>query len=309
MTPAIYARNITFQQTLDPLDTNTYSHIWKMERIEDITAQFPFFSKKCVPFDSTDPLNLGVVVNNDKYTIYRSKALGRRGVLELYSHLQQLDLPFPKRVIFMNKEGYRSYFGGGLFSQYSHYFTGMNYFAYEQAEVFRHFPQDLQVAFFHPLNSRVYLSGQNPLEDMVAINIERVADPHIIDYFSPDYFSIIGTRSNFFRVLELILENKEPSLFHCTGGLHRTGMIALAIRNLQGNLWTKKFAHPVAVKVGLLQRTVLLRNLAEVEYYMHNQLQFREKNILSMRTLAYQPEFQNLQKKYRSDLNRPSSCL
>ncbi len=62
-------------------------------------------SKGCFP---NDRLNFGVLVYNENFKIYRSSGLGKSGLKVLQEHLSRLKLDCPTKIIYMNKDGYRS---------------------------------------------------------------------------------------------------------------------------------------------------------------------------------------------------------
>lgn len=281
---------------LDPSDLMEDSLIWNAESLEEIRRHFTFFSKDCYP---EVPLNFGVVINNDHYQLYRSQALGTKGVDLIFDILRENALILPSKVIFMNKEGYANSSVSKKMSEYFDIARGMGPFAYEEEELFSDSGKYSSIDFFHPLSHDVFLSGQNPLED--------VPFPHQIQVKDGKFVNLYASRGNFFRVLGLILENQGSALFHCTGGLHRTGMISLAIRHMQGGVWLKDFKKPITVRSRIFWQ-YKLRNLAEVEYYLHNPWKFRMININAMRTISDQPEFQELKNKYKTFLNLPSRC-
>jgi hypothetical protein len=115
-----------------------------------------------------------------------------------------------------------------------------------------------------------------------------------------------GDQETLYNILDLILlRSHRAVLFHCKGGVHRTGMIALAIRSLQGGLWTAPFQKPVHVKVHvkhIFPRLVEITNLAELEYFFHNPKNFRESNLLAIRELSGQGRFQMLQEKFQKKI-------
>lgn len=300
-------RLLAKELNFDPENTKIFGDLWKLDDLDEIKGRFKFFSKLAYPYD---PLNFGVVINNQHYKIYRSKSLGHAGIEEIFTHLKEQNLPQPKRIIFVNKDGYKNSFGSQTLSTYNHFFNSLHFFAYEQAQAFSDQGKYSDVTFYHPFNSQVYLSGQNPLDDVESHSLSSVANPEIYEYFRQDLdrgeiSSVLAHRSNLLRVLTLILDSQTPVLFHCTGGLHRTGMLALSIRYLQGGVWTKAFKKPLEVKVGLL-RKVRLRNLAEIEYYLHNSIELRKKNLESIRHFSQTESFRKLAEKYRAHLNLPS---
>lgn len=296
---------------LDPASEKNFQGLWDSANLDEILTKFRFFSKKCHPYD---PLNFGVVLNNKHHKIYRSKALGKRGVEELFAFMESVNLDLPSTVIFMNKEGYKTRFLGSVVSPLTHVFNGITPFVYEQAQIFAQGGKYPGINFYHPLNSQVFLSGHDPLNDVVSQSIEGLVEPEIQAYFDDeikdqDLVNIIASRSSFFNALELVLASKGPVLFHCTGGLHRTGMIAMAIRYMQGGVWIKPFNQDLEVETGVRGRASKLQNLAEVEYYLHNRLNFRSRNLRSIRKIIDNEQFQQLKSTYQQTLNAPSSCL
>ena len=296
--------------TLDPRMEAPFQGIWESRSLEELLPKFKYFSKTC---NAYDPLNFGVVLNNEHHKIYRSKALGERGVYELFSFMKASQLELPSTVVFMNKEGYKRNIVGTWASPITHVLNGMTPFVYEQARLFAKGGKFPNIDFYHPLNSRVFLSGQDPLNDIVSLPISAITEPEILDYFAKEvsdngFVNIIASRSSFFNTLELVLASKGPVLFHCTGGLHRTGMIALAIRYLQEGIWTKPFKYPLQVKFGLRGKIATLSNLAEVEYYLHNSWNFRSKNLKAVRNISEAEQFKDLKKRYQDSLNAPSFC-
>ncbi|MFK7825648.1 MAG: tyrosine-protein phosphatase [Oligoflexales bacterium] len=293
---------------LDPSMEEAFPGLWNSSSLEELQTKFKFFSKNCYSYE---PLNFGAVIHNKYHKIYRSKALGERGVEELFSFMNRAKLELPSTVVFMNKEGYKRSIVGSWVSPITHVFNGIIPFVYEQAKMFGKGGKFANISFFHPLNSRVFLSGQDPLNDVVSLPISTIAEPDIVNYFAEEIsdngiVNIIASRSSFFNTLELVLAGKGPVLFHCTGGLHRTGMIALSIRYLQGGIWLKPFKNPLEVKTGLQGKISKLSNLAEVEYYLHNTWNFRSKNLNALRNIVEAEEFKELQKRYQNTLNEPS---
>ena len=94
----------------------------------------------------------------------------------------------------------------------------------------------------------------------------------------------------FKRVLELVLDpGNQPVLFHCFGGKHRTGMIAMAIRYLQGGDWVngkKTFFRGLEL------------NPAQYEYLKYNRLFFRKENIKFIERFTKEDYFSFLKEKY-----------
>ena len=282
--------------------------LWDLKTVEEVQSYFNQFSVNQHAFSK---YNFGVVVNNSRHRLYRSKALGQLGSRELFSHMKKHGLSTPNLVIFMNKQGYKqpSNQNGGLFGIGISPRVEDGVFAFEEGETFSKFGVFPEVSFFHPLNSPVYLTGQDVLHDDLAFPIDDYVDQDIKKYFESQIRTagigdhILAKKENFYFILKLVLETPDPVLFHCTGGRHRTGMIAMAIRHMQGGYWTKPFRQEIKVKIPNINHLVGLRNLAEIEYYLHNKKFVREKNLISLRTLSRESRFKELAKKYGPSLN------
>ena len=282
--------------------------LWDLKSIEEVTNHFKQFSINNFSFAK---YNFGVVVNNNRHRLYRSKALGELGTRELFSFLRKNGLSIPNLVIFMNKQGYKqpSNLNGGLYGIGISPRIEDGVFAFEESQIFSKFGAFPEVSFFHPLNSPVYLSGQDIIHDDLAFPIDDYVDQDIKKYFESQIRTsgtgehILAKKDNFYFILKLVLESRDPVLFHCTGGRHRTGMIAMAIRYMQGSYWTKPFRQEIKVKIPNINHMVGLRNLAEVEYYLHNKRFLREKNLQSLRALSQESKFKALSKKYGRSLS------
>ncbi|MBF0205727.1 MAG: hypothetical protein HQK53_02450 [Oligoflexia bacterium] len=222
-------------------------------------------------------LNFGVIVANPYFKIYRSSALGNLGVADLEMHLQNPN-DLPRTIVYLNRCGYQNddplivakERGIQLFKGLSnkpHYMAG-NYAEEEKNNNF--FPRSRIVYnFIHPHGTsgyagyNVYLSEHNPLHDLLVA----------YDFGERDK-GIRGGRDGLYNVLERILLGQVdgPVLFHCKGGIHRTGMAALAIRYLQGNAWIAPFA---AVKLHakrdkFFPRCKILQNMSTLLITLYN---------------------------------------
>jgi hypothetical protein len=141
-----------------------------------------------------------------------------------------------------------------------------------------------------------YLDTYNPFKPKENVYKRKYLNDTAIAYFGywPEA-TLDGGMDAFYRVLDLVLESKEPILFHCTGGHHRTGMIALAIRYLQGGAWREgDFQGP-------LSRQHL--NKAQYEYYKHNPFLFENDNLDFIEAWAKTPEFAEYYELYNERLN------
>ncbi len=279
----------SFFKSDDPVEKN----------IERIQKYFHRYSSMEFALPS---LRFGVLINNANYHIYRSKALGKSGFDALQDHLIRNDLPLPQVVIFTNKDGYKKRPFVHQINRFTHAYNNLSDFVLQEALLYR----DLGIQFFHPLNAEVFLPGHDPFLIQDELSWEsQLSDASLFFFvdllerlkFKPFY----SKTDNFFNVLNLILENKSV-LFHCTGGIHRTGMISMALRLIQGGSWIWEFPFPIVVFPG--GKRVELYNHAQVEYYLHNSHRYRPENILAVqKAFIEDPRFPQLVAKYRDKLN------
>lgn len=219
-------------------------------------------------------INFGVVLNNNTYTIYRSAALGKSGLKTLQKHLQKEKLPFPKTIVYMNKNGYKFPF----------YFSLQEFFA-ERSKKYGTFK------FYHPFGKeRTYLDGHNPYYPEKDIDSKSILGRHARKYFELKDDGVDGGIENLMRILNIVLNpSNQPVLFHCHGGKHRTGMVALIIRYLQGGWWTDDFYK---------KRWRMDLNPAQYEYYKYNKLLFRKDNLYFVEDFSNDQLFYQLDEKY-----------
>lgn len=240
-----------------------------------------------------EKINFGVLVLNDKYQIYRSGKLGESGLIQLEKHLREKGLPFPKTIIHLNSRGFSWWIDHYALDE----FQMQNRYGY---------------TFFHPykMDYRTYLDGQNPYK------------PHtIIDYWTPlsqkslqllqiravENPTAEGGIDSLKRVLALILDpSRQPVLFHCDGGRHRTGMVALLIRSIQGGEWTDR--PRFLIDSGALATQKRKVTTAQLEYFMHNPDYPRENNLLFVDKFTQEdPDFQQMIIQFHSDLEEQNA--
>jgi len=222
------------------------------------------------------PKNFGLLVNNSHYQIYRSAALGRSGLSELESYLKKRGLPFPKTIIYMNHDGYKK---TRLRSKL---------FALEELAESEKYGFEYYHSFRRDYST--YLDTYDPSNPKKNVNKRKY-----INEILPE-MEIFGDMDAFYRVLDLVLGGEQPVLFHCTGGHHRTGMVALAIRYLQGREW-RGGKYP-----GPLRRPYL--NKAQYEYYKHNLVQFQSKNLDFIEAWSQTTAFGEYSRHYSDKLNQ-----
>ena len=230
-------------------------------------------------------IHFGVLVKNDTYTIYRSAALGKTGLRHLAKILRREDLPFPKTIIYMNDAGY----------QFPLYFAVHEYEASLDGKY-----GDFE--FFHPFGKpRTYVDGQNPYEPTDIIDTDMILGRKARRYFQLGDGEVVGGVDAVLSILNLILDpERQPVLFHCLGGIHRTGMLAMLVRFLQAGFWVD------GPKTEAWGREL---NPAEYEYFKFNPIIFRPNNIKFVEEFSKDERFLELQEKYKAALNEESQNI
>ena len=217
-------------------------------------------------------LKLGIVVNNDHFKIYRSKNLGTRGLKKVKSYFEKHSMLFPKVVINMNFWGYK-------FPSYS---------ALEEYEL----QNKYGFKFYHTYGKsiRTYLDGYNPYNPTRDVDTTKFLGSKARRYFELRDDGVDGGVDTFFSIMDLVLSKEnQPVLFHCFGGRHRTGMVAMAIRYLQGGYWVDG---PKKEAKGMML------NPAQYEYYKFNRSLFRKENIEFIEKIHKDPRFVELKIKH-----------
>ncbi|MBT3983715.1 MAG: hypothetical protein HOE90_20330 [Bacteriovoracaceae bacterium] len=234
--------------------------------------------------------NFGVLVENDTHQIYRSAMLGGLGLYILRGTFKKAGHPFPRTIVYMNKNGYKGiipFYGNGALREYKkqdkYGFTFHHSFDYE---------------------NRTYLEGHNPYNPEVDIDADdrlgRKARK-IFGVLQDD--KVDGGIDALLRIMNIVLDpDKQPVLFHCLGGRHRTGIVALLVRYLQGGEWLTG-EHEVTIKYKehpsdeKKENTFTLNN-AQYEYYLHNKEMFRPENIEFAEEFSGDSRFLELKEKY-----------
>lgn len=223
-------------------------------------------------------IKMGVVVKNKTYSIYRSAALGRIGIHHLAKVLDEQELPFPKTIVYMNHAGYKF----PLYFAIEEYKAGIK-------------GKHGEFEFFHPFGDlRTYVDGHNPYFPTDYIDSDLYLGHRGRKYFEFGDGKVAGGVKTVVDVLNLVLDSeRQPVLFHCLGGIHRTGMIAMLIRFLQGGFWVdgpKTESHGMQL------------NPAEYEYAKFNPIIFRKENIEFVEAFRNDPRFLALEAKYHDAL-------
>lgn len=231
-------------------------------------------------------LNFGLVKDNSTYKIYRSSYLSRSRLEKLASHLDKSDLEFPQTIIYMNKNGYGGW--ASIWEEHAiqEYLESSNY----------------GYTFFHSFgyDYRTYVDGENPYSPKGDIdkgrNVNSVAKK--LFHYREDNKKDGGVDA-FLRVMAVVLDpTRQPVLFHCKGGRHRTGMVGLMLRYIEGGDWVDG-----AKKLAKISGKKIMINPAEYEYLLHAGSKARLNNVLFIRKFVKEePIFQDWVERYRDYL-------
>ncbi|MBT3984384.1 MAG: hypothetical protein HOE90_23715 [Bacteriovoracaceae bacterium] len=235
-------------------------------------------------------LNFGLVVNNKHYQIYRSGMLGTSRLLMLKSFLKTQKLAFPKTVIYMNKTGYNG--PKDTTPKILNRLFALEEYIQKSTYKYEYYHS------FSPV-SRTYLDGFNPYAPREDIDASGYLGVKALGFFGKiSDGKKDGSVDDFVRIMNLVLKpHSGPTLFHCHGGMHRTGMVGLAIRYLQGGHWLtgpKKTVYALN-KTKVLKLTL---NPAQYEYYTHNRFIFRVENLKFIEKFSKDPRFKKLDALY-----------
>lgn len=278
-------RKLIFIMLLSLFNINAFSFTAPELYTEEDQSQKGFFSLDKL---GQRVINFGLVVKNKNYTIYRSSMLGKYGLKVLKKNLEKNNLPFPKTIIYMNKNGY------------SGFIPVVGSFAIEEYEAQREYG----FRFFHGFDyqNRTYLDGYNPYEAKDDIDAEEeLLGKKARQIFGPiDDNQVDGGIDNFVRILRIVLDkSNSPVLFHCFGGRHRTGMVTMAIRYLQGGNWVDGLRRETYILT--LNKTLSL-NPAQYEYYQYNKELVREENFEFIEQFSQDAKFLELRDIFAKEL-------
>ncbi|MBF0205706.1 MAG: hypothetical protein HQK53_02345 [Oligoflexia bacterium] len=188
------------------------------------------------------------------------------------------------------------------------------------------------ISFLHPGNRPdVFLYGKNFLDEE-EVEDNAMTDPNATELIpmgvgyrrltsnynnannSNHRAKIAGGITNLIQILKQIFTSANEGkavYFHCKGGFHRTGIVALAIRHIQGGEWIRPFATPIKnikakpskgeealqeiqhmlrhglkmIRKDLNNEGITINNPAELEYLLHNPEKARAINLETVREL------------------------
>jgi hypothetical protein len=335
---------------------NSCKHVKNDKTLEEKFS----LSKNCLGgifFKALTNFNFGALIVNSSFQIFRSSGLGREGMRRMNNAFDKAEMTPPKNYFYFNQYGYKH--AGNLKVAVAALTPGVDptiqrAFATQQESYVQrwnlmHESPDAKIKFFHPLSPieaqrNVLFGGMSPDQEIIRKEISKITSPKTRSHLLGDHErtmkpaqtmetvaqkytqEITGSGENFMESLKTIVGKgdvklKGATVFHCKGGIHRTGMMALAIRYLQGGDWTKNFSAPIQVEASseetkgikrvkksaqkalALKRKFYVRNWAEYEYYKHNQRLFRPENLEFLEKLSKTSEFQGLQLEVKDKLN------
>lgn len=231
----------------------------------------------------TDNIRFGLVANSQDYQIYRSRRLGVRGLNLLEEKLKSNNLPFPKTIIFLNDEGY---------GEKGRYAIG---------EYKASLESDYGFKFYHTMGDDIqtYLDGtdpRNPSEDIDEKGVLSSLEGS--ELFSKNLRDDgnDGGMEDFYTILDIVLNpENQPVLFHCHGGGHRAGMVAMTLRHIQGIL-----SEQSPTNLDPIDGIVPINEI-EVEYHSFFERGHpRHENIEFIRWFVTTEKFQEYVEKYRN---------
>lgn len=224
------------------------------------------------------------------HEVMRSKILGGRSLLDL---ADRYDI---NSVIFVNKSGFYK-------NKKDEYLGLEEYLLKEQ----------LGIRYFHPFGMKsVYVDGKNPLfERSKFYPLHEYLDHYAARAIFNDE-SLIANRNitvkfeNIMNAMRIVLNKKnQPILIHCSGGKHRTGMLVMLLRWLQGGWWIngpKASVRFLMDKVSHRYEDQFLSPL-EYEYFLYARGKERWENIEFIRSFITWPEYQEFRQELISLYN------
>ena len=157
-------------------------------------------------------LNLGTVIYNSKYKIYRSKILGEKGLKKLSAEFKTKGLEFPKTIIYLHYKD----------------FKGRNPRAFQEYNLRTHYSYD----FLHPFNYsyRTYLDGRNPSQPEKDIDKSSPLSELGLTIFGvPIEDGLDGGIDALARILDVVLDpDRQPVLLRC----HRHRLLPMVDESL-----------------------------------------------------------------------------
>ena len=226
--------------------------------------------------------NFSRVIYNKKHKIYRSQALGAKGLDFVYKKLSSLNYQTPKVVLYIGRHGY---------SVRHKMKKSIKYLKFVEDE--EQYLSNMNLLFLHPFFTNLYISGDNPQLDTKEYNIDHFSKNQVIS----------SSLESFISILNFVLMSQKTILFHCTGGRHRSGMISLAIRYMQGGEWTKSLDNPLFAEDIDTKESIVCNNLAEVEYLYYSDGEPRKKNLDFIKWFVTTVFFKDFKDKFQRSLN------
>ena len=230
---------------------------------------------------------MSLSLSGNGHQIMGAGALGKEGLAELVDYLAKENMQPLKTVLFIHKEGFKNT-------------EESSAFALEELA----YCSDHDMTFLHPFNKQksLYIDGLNPL------NVKaKDAMVDLSQYFEegsdlddpPHAFDLSGGVNALLDTLSIALnKSMQPVLIHCRAGRHRTAMIQMVLRYLEGGQWTdaKKSYYGSFRYKKRKDKLIELDDLLplEYEYFQNARPKARMENIDFIRELMYSPEHSEL---------------
>ena len=281
-------------------------------------------------------INFGVVFYNQYYKIYRSTGLNREALKLLKTHLTLGQLDCPKNIVYLKDDNYAKegtqpmglaqrlglsllnligmpmfIFSGDFASveeevsiQHAARKAGASCAEYADTEYF-------PFRFTHPKGEgEDHVDRVDATANFLAFKSEEFSDWNNLFRVGSEEESL-KRKTVFYAALKRMLTLDGATNLHCRGGAHDTGIIALALRYLQGGTWIEKFQENktpywLMDLHGLHVVRANISNIAEQEYYNHCSGDFRQHNLEMIKALSNEPFFQCLKRKFSCYLNAVS---
>ena len=215
------------------------------------------------------------------HQIMGSGALGHDGIEDISHYLANKGMQPLKTIIYIHKEGFQATEDEGAFAQEEMAYCAKN-----------------KINFLHPFlgTHKLYIDGLNPFhippkESDAESRQDQQTGYDFIDE-SMDSIDLSGSTEAIYEALSLALnKHLQPVLIHCRAGRHRTGIIQMILRYLEGGQWTdssKKYRGIFRAKKdksNLIEKDDLLP--LEFEYFHNAKPKARIENIQFIREFMY----------------------
>ena len=261
-------------------------------QVDEIQGQLrEFLHDPIYNYKHIEHLNYSHLDIGNGHQIMRSGKLGKTGLAFLDHFFQEKRIKKFRSVFYVHKAGF---FDKEENFAYEEYIDSINRNDFRFYNLF----QD-------PL---IYVDGRNPLNVQERYSQIVCTQDYCSDWILQGEkikeFEFDGGLDSLIEVVRLLLDkSKQPALIHCRAGKHRTGIIIMILRYLQGGKWLKTDAVPgEGIMRGADKQPFLIENLnlLEYEYFAHAYPKGRIENIEFIRQFISDDRY----KEIRDDLKK-----